>query len=836
MDAASTVFRTDRFELRPAQRQLLVGGSPAKVGARAFDLLLALMERRDRHVAKAELLQAVWPGLVVEENNLEVHVWALRRLIGPDVIVTIPGRGYRFGLTLTGPLPPPLAVAPSRSPAPPLTRLIGRDDELAALRELLRTQRLVTVAGGGGFGKTLLVQHLLHAEREARPEGTAWVDLAALAGAAPLVATVAVSLGLPPAQAAGVSALADALASRRLLLALDDCDARAAEVATFVRSLLEQAPALVIVLTAQRSLRIEGEQVFRIGALALPPPGASVEAALEHGAVALFVERARALDQRFVLDAQNLDAVVSICRHLDGHALAIELAAARVPLMGAQRLAASLDQRLELLTQGQRGAPARHHSLRAMLAWSHQLLAPVEQCVFRRLALFRGGVSLELAQATAADGTLDEWQVLDALDALVDRSLVTVSSHDPPRYRLLESAQVLAQECLSASGESQHVERRFAQAVCARLVSLSDASREGRLEGADLMTQIAPDLDNARAAMAWALRHDALLAVTLATPLSNGLGWNHYDEGLQMFEASAALLDEARQPAPIRLRWMIGAAAYLNLMWPERALPWARKAAELARAIGDRQRLARALGVIASAPAAAAAPEEQAAAVAEMCALDQAGWPPVIRLQIADAESRYATRLGDLTRAEAALRRHIELAHPATHAVSRATALTNLANLLLQRGDAAGAAELARQLEQQWRSSPDQRRLALARLALCLALLVAGDAAQARAAAERGWPTAASCQLQAMWLPLLAELSVQEGRPAAAARLLGRSAAHWARRGDAPGPGTAAAVARAGAAARAALGAARFELQFDLGRALSDEDAAQLAFAAADPV
>ena len=266
------------------------------------------------------------------------------------------------------------------------------------------------------------------ARRADAPDGAAWVELAPLADPALLVSVVARELGIPVPGSNPQAALVKALAQRRMLLVLDNAEHLLEAVAALVQALLDGAPGVRVLVTSQAALNLGGERLFRLGALAAPDLGVSVEEALSYGAVALFVDQAQAADRHFQLTPDNLPAVVDLCVHLDGVALAIKLAAARLPLFGLKGLQARLSERFRLLGQGPRSAPSRQQTLRAALDWSHALLSPDEQTVFRRLGVFLSSFELDLAAKTACDDTLDEWAVIEALGVLVDRSLVMLDA------------------------------------------------------------------------------------------------------------------------------------------------------------------------------------------------------------------------------------------------------------------------------------------------------------------------------------------------------------------------------------------------------------------------
>jgi predicted ATPase/DNA-binding winged helix-turn-helix (wHTH) protein len=514
MAMAESVFRFDRAELRVHTRELCVDGVPVALGARAFDLLQALVTHRDRLLSKHALLEMVWPNLVVEENNLQVQVSTLRKLLGSKVIATVPGRGYRFAATLIEegpplvPPPPPVVAPPSaRGQAGNLRQgpaLLGRAADLAAVSALVRTQRLVSLLGGGGIGKTSLARAVAWELSHGFADGAWLVSLAEVADAATLPLAVARVLEINLPGRDPLNTLAERLPAQ-MLLVLDNCEHLTEAVAAFVERLLHARPGLHVLLTSQEPLRLAREQQVRLDALAVPAPDARGPV-LEHGAVALFVARAQAALPGFVLEAGQEEAVVEICRALDGVPLALEFAAARVPLLGVEGVRQHLGQRLRVLNRGARDAPERQRTLRATLDWSHALLREDEKKVFRRLGVFVGGFGLELAQQLAADATTDAWDVLDLLGNLVDKSMVVVdTAAAAPRYRLLETTRAYACEQMELAGERVALQQAHAQAMVAMFDRRTRMERLG-LETVDHWMQAClPEADNLRAAIDWAV-------------------------------------------------------------------------------------------------------------------------------------------------------------------------------------------------------------------------------------------------------------------------------------------------------------------------------------------
>ena len=634
MPPHAAALRFDRFTLLPTERQLLADGEPAKLGGRAFDLLLALVERRERTVTRGELFELVWAGRIVEDHNLQVQVLALRKVLGPTAIATIPGRGYRFAMPLLDapapaalPAPTPVPTSPaSRASAPAQSNLPaaaptlhGRVNDIAAVCRLLGEHRLVTLAGAGGIGKTRLAQAVANQLRSRFPDGVWMVELASV-GADPeqICSAVASVLGLTASPLAGnADDLARAIASLDLLLVLDNCEHLVEAAGTLARALLERAPKVHLLVTGQEPLHARSEQVYRLGALALPAsPGERVpERASESGAVALFVERVQAADRRFTLNASNTAAVIDICRRLDGNPLAIELAAARIPLLGVEGVRSRLDERFRLLTGGPSDAPPRHRTLLDTIEWSHSLLAPDEQTVFRRLGVFAGSFSLDAARLVAGGGSgggsLSEWAVLDHLCALVDKSLVLVDAatdpaHDraqdaaqdaEPRYRMLESPRAYALEALAACDEVVATRRRHALVMLELFASADDSFHlEPTLAW---MARLAPDLHNCREAFGFSMSADGEPTTAIgiaATAATFASVTGHGREGHRALQRAWPLLADHATPEWRARTWLgLAQLGTAQAMPPDEALHAAQQAADAFRALGDRERLYRAL-------------------------------------------------------------------------------------------------------------------------------------------------------------------------------------------------------------------------------------------------
>jgi predicted ATPase len=839
-----------RFELQPLERRLLVDGVEATLGGRAFDVLLILAEHMGSLVSRSELIDRVWTGLVVEENNLSVQVHALRRVLGGDVVVTVPGRGYRLVASVEA-VPPLDAPSTPRTHLPQAgTPLVGRETELVEVAALVKAHRLVTVTGAGGIGKTRLAQALMHHRIGTYRHGVCWVDLGAERDASALPGIVATALDLRSATGE-LTALARAASGLEVLIAIDNAEHLADGVAHMIQALLDQAPKLRFLITSQVPLRLASEQVMHLGPLAWPGEATPRSQAMAFGAVALFAERARAADSRFVLTSSQIPVVVELCRRLDGLPLAIELAAARAPALGLEPLLEALSGRLQLLTANRnRQAPSRQQTLRAALEWSHGLLDERAQRVFLRMAVVAGSASLEFVQnlardENAADG-LDEWGVLEALDQLVQRSLVEAVSEEPgcaPRYRLLESPRALAQERMAASGEEQALRRRHAQAVRAELERAEQAMRDGARGVDDWRRDGERDLADARQAIDWATSMgEAELLIALVTALLQRLPPALESEEQRLALRCQDLLEHspgidlevaqrgwfAVSSAVSSARRQVGHAAAI------RALSLAR---QLHGTAADPYVLYRALCQAAWSTAWTKQPAQADALLREALALQDPRWPPVRLRVAAQVASAIAAAKGEPAAALALLRRALELGVKAGS--SSLPTRGNICNMELLAGDAAAAAKTGRALVATLAGRRSESDLALARInlaAACLTLDELGDAReQLLAVLPHALHLARDCPgWHADYVDYVALLAVLEGRCEDAAQLVGaadglRHDSSEARHGI-----EAAACDRACALGINALGATAFEALRAQGRARPDLDIANLAFGSMD--
>jgi len=420
-------------------------------------------------------------------------------------------------LQLAGSSVPPAATGRSLPPHNlplQLTSFIGREQEIAAVRSLLPSARLVTLTGAGGSGKTRLALQVASDVPAAYDDGVWLVDLAPLSNADLVPHKVAAALGV--AEQPGrtlLATLTDFLRSRQVLLILDNCEHQVEACALLVEALLGACPGLTMLATSREALGIAGEMLYALPPLACPDPhqlssgraiGSTIDRLSQYDAVRLFVERARAVAPTFHLTAENSIAVAQVCQQLDGIPLAIELAAARVRLLSLDQIADRLADRFNLLTNGRRTALPRHQTLRGLIDWSHDLLTEQERAMLRRLAVFAGGFSLQAATAVSAGDGIEASDVLDLLSHLVDKSLVLVEpgpSTGEPRYRLLETIRQYALERLHAAREAMGVQSRHAQ----YFLSLAERAEPWLMTGdrGFWTDHLEAELDNLRAALEW---------------------------------------------------------------------------------------------------------------------------------------------------------------------------------------------------------------------------------------------------------------------------------------------------------------------------------------------
>jgi predicted ATPase/DNA-binding winged helix-turn-helix (wHTH) protein len=579
-----------RFRLNARRRELLADGTFVPIGSRALDILMVLIEARGELVTKDELMSRVWSGTVVEENTLQFQISAIRKVLGEDraFIKTISGRGYRFvseitELTSQDDTAFAAVAAPQCSPLMPPTNLwaptsdfIGREVQFQEAAELVEEHRLVTLAGIGGAGKTRLGIELARHLSPKFADGVWVVELGLLSDPELVLPAIATVLGFA-GDIVSPKQLVAALASKHMLLVLDNCEHVIDAAARIAEIFLHGSATVRMIATSREPLRVGGECVYQVPPLDVPAAGVEhFEDVTRCSAVQLFIARARAAEPRLSLDERFGAAMAKICRRLDGIPLAIEFAASRAAVLGIAELADGPDRCFDLLTGGRRTASPRHQTLRATFDWSHELLTETEQMVLRRLAIFAGGFCLEVAIGIAASAEITCREVVDCLADLVAKSLVTADVEGAiMHYRLLGTTRAYMLEKLIASGEYNEIAWRHTEYFL-NLFQRA-AVESGTRPVAEWLAICGPDIENARAALDWAVSPsgDASVGVAfIGASAPHGSKFSRLEESRGRFET--ALASNAVCPKIPSLAAHAVSLRLMNGQVPETGAPWAK--------------------------------------------------------------------------------------------------------------------------------------------------------------------------------------------------------------------------------------------------------------------
>jgi predicted ATPase len=474
---------------------------------------------------------------------------------------------------------------------------VGHRHEIAEIAGLLRDVRFVTLVGAGGVGKTRCALQIGTAFLRSTSDGVWLAELAPIPDQSLVPSVIALALNIhEQPDRSLLETLVAYLKRKQLLLILDNCEHVIDEARTVTAKILQACPDVRILATSREGLRICGEETYRIPSLGVPPDTETLssEAVSRYEAVQLFVDRARSSNKRFALTDENAPDVVEICRRIDGIPLAIELAAARVNVLSAQQLAEKLDDRFRVLTGGDRNALPRQQTMRALIDWSYDLLSDEERLLFRKLAIFAGGFTLDSASAVCSSTALDEPEVFDLLSSLVDKSLV----HSEPagsgtRYRLLESTRQYAREKLAEGGEFETSARAHAAAYLAMAEELGSAWETSPDRAVLALAE--PELENLRAALQWAFgsRGDVRLGQRLAGTLRSPWAILGETEGRRWIQLARESTDAHTPVATIAALDLAEALLAAGLMQHKASLAAAQRALASYREVGDQLRIAR---------------------------------------------------------------------------------------------------------------------------------------------------------------------------------------------------------------------------------------------------
>lgn len=578
LPSANNAVSFGPFRLTPNERLLTRDGVPVAVGGRALDILIALTDRAPEIVSGRDLIDIVWPGVTVEEANLRVHIAALRKVLGDGrdgkrYLITVPGRGYTFVAPLgddasrsADEIDVALQQPRFRTLPAPLRSMAGRDETVRELASQVSSDRLVSIVGPGGIGKTTVAVAVAHALLQSF--GAEWiffVDLGSVDHKADVATAIATAIDCPMHGLSPEPAILDFLSEKHALVVLDSCEHVLETVAPLAARILGTAPSVHLLATSREALRIEIENVRLLRPLDWPMEDfPSAATALRSSAVQLFMDRAASSGHWDNLSDADAPVVADICRSLDGIALAIELVASRVGTFGILGVADLFKHPSALRLPGRRNSLPRHQTLHAMLEWSLDLLSPEERKTFLTLSIFVGQFPLEAAYSVAGVSPHERQGFAAAISSLVDKSLITISTtRGPVYYRLLDITRAYAFGILEDSDELAAIASRHASHFCAFLRSVV-ADRQG-FDGREA-AQYAPHLGNIRKALSWSFSDsgDPLIAHELAVhaaPLL--LGLSQFDECQRWCrQALAGLTDrEIGTPRELQLLYALSRSA-----------------------------------------------------------------------------------------------------------------------------------------------------------------------------------------------------------------------------------------------------------------------------------
>jgi predicted ATPase/DNA-binding winged helix-turn-helix (wHTH) protein len=840
-DAAATVYEIGPFRLDPGAAVLTRLGMAEALGPRAVAVFTVLVQNAHQPVTKNALMDAAWPGLVVEEANLSVQISSIRRALaqvpgGERWVETLARRGYRF----IGPVTELRDGLPQQTKGDrcgnlpePLTSFIGRERELVELKRLLAKNRLLTLAGAGGIGKTRLALQLAAEVKDAYRDGVWFIDFAPLDDPALVPNVAAQTLGLQ--QSAGkplIETLCRQVKGQRLLLIFDNCEHVLDASARLAEAVLRGAPEPTIIATSREPLRIGGEQIYRLPSLSLPDSAANVESIRQSDAVLLFVDRAQHQQPDFALSAALAPAVAQLCVRLDGIPFALELAAALVHVYSIDEINARLDDRFNLLLNGSRTALPRQQTLRATLDWSHGLLSEPERLVLRRVSQFLGGFTREAAMAVAIDDTINESSIADVLSQLVARSLLVAETNDvDTRYRMLETTRAYGQEKLEAAEEIATTQWRHAQHF--RTLFQRAADEWLRLPEADWRSLYLPEVDNVRVALEWSLGENGDPAIAVGLAGASGPVWTSlslYGEGVQRLEAAATRLGpKGAESDEARLWLWLG--SLLEPSAPARTLACFEKAMRLYRKLDNALGLSHTRVWLARVLATLGRFEASRKVLAEV-------FPDLKRLRLPKLfgiHSHNAGFLAIMTGDAAAARAHYEngvaFFREAGNEFGVLACTSGVANVCWAAGDL-DAAEIAfRAVIALWRKwqSGKKNALGMALANLAGVLTERGQIAEALVVAREGLPMLSDVGSAWLFIDHLALRAALAGKWARAAELAGHANAMLTVKASEREPNEARAHTRLHALLRERLDAVELEHLLAKGAKMTEVEACRMA-------
>jgi len=723
---------------------LVRGGREIRLRARTFQVLVYLHDHSGRLVSKEDLFRAVWSDTFVTDDSLTKCVREIRDALGDSdhtLLKTVPRRGFILDARLaTVPHTAVRQQSPASDPSnsrthnlpAPLTSFVGRQRQIADLAQLLQMRRLLTLTGAGGCGKTRLALEVARQVQDDFPDGVWLIDFAPLTESTLVTQAVASVLDVRQTYKSLLETLADQLRQRRLLLVLDNCEHVIDGSVELAETLLRAAPALTVLATSREALGIGGESTWRVPSLTVPSMDQPVafDALMEYEGIHLLVERARAVDARFTITAENASAVAEVCRRLDGIPLAIELAAARLGVLSIDQVKARLDDRFRLLTAPPRTTVGRQRTLEATLDWSHELLDESERRLVRRLSTFAGGWTLEAAEEVCTGDGIARADILDVMSRLVDKSLVVADddSHGTRRYRYLETVRQYAWERLQQSGEAAAVRARH----FAHFLELGRRAEPQLTKAAQLhwLRQLQLEHDNLRAALEWEFSADRSGHEGLE--LASRLHWfwmkrAYLSEGRHWLES--ALARSAAPSAPRRAHGLMALGTITFFLGDfERSQDLLEQSAALARSAGMPSIVALALGIHTMAALERGDGAGAARRAEESLAAARAAGEPYLEGLALSYFAYQAMYAGDIDRAEQLQEQCLGLARERGELWVIGIVLYDLAMLRVVQHRYEDARTLCREGIALGRQFGDRRAIAW-----CLGVFAGADAAEGRA-------------------------------------------------------------------------------------------------------
>ncbi|HYN46368.1 MAG TPA: winged helix-turn-helix domain-containing protein, partial [Allosphingosinicella sp.] len=808
------------FTIDRTDERLLGPHGPVRLGNKAYRVLVLLAEHEGKLLTKDALFSSVWDGTVVSESALTSVIKELRRGLGdesrsPRYIESVYGRGYRLLAEVRhGPAAvvrsEPEAAKPTPAPrgaglgrpalgaepqAPPLMpgsseparaahptnlparrgELVGREAAMVELAALSMSHRLLTLCGAGGLGKTRLAMELGRDLLPRFPDGVWFAALDRVTDPGLLPEALLTMFGIrntgdrPPAEE-----WARRIQRKTMLLILDNAEHLLGAVADLAAALLDDAPALTILVTSREPLGIADEQVWRVPALALPEMD-DIEALQAAPAAQLLIERIAATMGSWTMPEADAATIAAICRRMDGIPLAIELVAPRFAHMTPQEVLAGIEDRFRLLGRGSRTAPQRQQTLHATFDWSYDLLAEPERILLRRLSVFSGRWSLDATENIAAGGDLAKADVLDALAALVHKSLVVAETRPGgSRYRLLDTTSAYAAEKLGEAGEEDEYAERHARYYCEIAGRAHDSFET--TPGNSWRAAFVPELNNFRAAMRWAFgpKGDAEIGIALASHTGHLLvGQGLLREARQWVDLAAERLSKATPP---------GIAAFIHM---GRAFTFAvgaaghAKSAEagvaLARKAGEPLLLARTLNILGVSHF-YSAPDKAEAALSEAVSLASPSGRSKTLATSLMLRALLTQLRGDHDAAERDRAQSIEMLTALEDLISLPLVLGHQVEARIEISDLVGATAAARQAIEARQSLQTNVRSAHAANHLAACLLLAGETEEGRRWAEQALAEAVDAgqeRSRMLAIQSLALAACRDNAPELAARLLG---------------------------------------------------------------